>query len=97
MADAAAAFLRNTSYVTTVHITLQQTPNNRIQAKGKTLPTELKSTPHINIIYLRSMTNREFREYLREKRLAALRADAQAEKKPSASETRNPLNVRRAG
>jgi hypothetical protein len=40
------------------------------------------------------MNDREFREHLRQKRLAALRAEVQAEKKPPASEKRQ-LVVRR--
>jgi len=40
------------------------------------------------------MTNREFREYLRQKRLEALRAEVQAEKKPPASE-KSLIKVRR--
>ena len=39
------------------------------------------------------MTDREFRDYLRQKRLDAIRADVQAEKKPPASE-KAPLKVR---
>ena len=40
------------------------------------------------------MTNREFRDYRRQKRLEALRAEVQAEKKPPASE-KSPMKVRR--
>jgi hypothetical protein len=40
------------------------------------------------------MNNREFKEYLRQKRIEALRAEARAEKKPPASE-KLPLTVRR--
>jgi hypothetical protein len=40
------------------------------------------------------MNNREFRDYLRQKRLEALRAEVQAEKKPPASE-KAPIKVRR--
>jgi hypothetical protein len=39
------------------------------------------------------MNNREFRDYLRQKRLEALRAEVQAEKKPPASE-KSPVKVR---
>jgi hypothetical protein len=40
------------------------------------------------------MNNREFRDYLRQKRLEALRAEVQTEKKPPASE-KSPMKVRR--
>ena len=40
------------------------------------------------------MNNREFRDYLRQKRLEALRAEVQAEKKPPASE-KSAIKVRR--
>jgi hypothetical protein len=40
------------------------------------------------------MNNREFRDYLRQKRLDALRAEVQAEKKPPVSE-QAPIKVRR--
>jgi hypothetical protein len=40
------------------------------------------------------MTNREFRDYLRQKRLDTIRAEVQAEKKPPASE-KAPFKVRR--
>jgi hypothetical protein len=40
------------------------------------------------------MNTREFRDYLRQKRIEALRAEAQAEKKPPASE-KSPIKARR--
>ena len=40
------------------------------------------------------MTNREFKDYLRQKRLEALREEVQAEKKPPASE-KSTIKVRR--
>jgi hypothetical protein len=40
------------------------------------------------------MNNREFRDYLRQKRLDALREEVQAEKKPPSSE-KSPMKVRR--
>jgi hypothetical protein len=40
------------------------------------------------------MNNREFRDYLRQKWLEALRSEVQAEKKPAASE-KSPIKVRR--
>ena len=40
------------------------------------------------------MNNREFKDYLRQKRLDALREEVQAEKKPPASE-KSPIKVRR--
>jgi hypothetical protein len=41
-----------------------------------------------------SMNNREFRDYLRQKRLEALRTGVQAERKPPVSENA-PMKVRR--
>jgi hypothetical protein len=40
------------------------------------------------------MNNREFRDYLRQKRLEALRTEVHAEKKPPVSE-KSPIKVRR--